>query len=143
MTLNRKATGKAVSMPAGLAMGAAVSLGMTLGLAVVTAKLVDSGVVRETGIGYCAMGILLLSAMAGAMVSSGRIKRQRMAVCAMSGGIYYLTLLAMTALFFGGQYSGMGVTALVVLCGCALVLLPQLRKGRGQGRKAARKYRNR
>ena len=31
--------------------------------------------------------------------------------------------LAVTAVFFGGQYQGMGVTALMVLCGSVLVIL--------------------
>ena len=36
-------------------------------------------------------------------------------MCLAAGGGYYLCLLAITALFFGGQYQGVGVTALMVL----------------------------
>ena len=143
MVANRKVTGKAASMPAGLAAGGGVSLGLTVALAALVAKLVDGGTLGEGSIGYCAMGILLLSALAGAAVAVGRIKRQRMLVCSLSGAVYYGLLLAMTAMFFGGQYKGMGVTALMVLCGCALAVLPELRKGRGQGKKSGYKRRHR
>jgi hypothetical protein len=48
-----------------------------------------------------------------------------------SGGIYYLMLLAMTILFFGGHFRGMGVTALMVACGSILAILGGFSKGRG------------
>ncbi len=130
-------------MPVGFAIGAGVSLGITLLLAVIVAKLVDSGTLTEASIGYCAMVILLLSALAGSLAAWGRIKRRRIMVCGIAGGLYYLLLLAMTASFFGGQYQGMGVTALMVLCGCAGAALMGLRQGRGQGKRKGFKRRNR
>ncbi len=131
MVVNRKVTGKASSMPAGLAIGAAVSIGATLALSVVVGWLVYAGQLKEGHIGYCAMGILLLSSLLGAVVSKGKIKRQLLAVCGASGLIYYAVLLMTTALFSGGEYRGMGVTALMVLCGCAIGALPGVRRGRG------------
>lgn len=136
MVVNRKVTGKALSMPAGLALGAAISLGITISLAILTAKLVDGGTISEEGIGYAALGILLLSSLAGAASAVQKIKRQRLLVCFASGLIYYALLLSMTALFFGGQYSGMGVTALVVLGGSGVVVLMEM--GQGSGRKKSK-----
>ena len=138
MVANKKVTGTASSMPAGLAAGAGVSLGLTLVLAVIVAKLVDSGTLMEDSIGYCAMGILLCASICGAAVSVGRIKRQKAAVCGASGIIYYGMLVAMTAMFFGGQYNGMGVTALMVLCGCGVVLLLGMRQSRGARKRTGR-----
>ena len=63
MVVNRKVTGKTSSMPAGLAMAAAVSLGTTLILASVIAKLVSSEKLAEEHIGYglwCCCSLLLL-----------------------------------------------------------------------------------
>ena len=75
--------------------------------------------------------ISLAVTLAGAAVAVGKIKRRRVYVCLLSGGIYYGILLAMTALFFGGQYQGMGVTALLVLAGSGLVALLGLRGEKG------------
>lgn len=140
MTVNQKVTGTAVSVPVGLALGALASLGLTGLLSALAAWLILNGRLPENSVGYCAMVILLLSSMAGAATAVGKIKRRRFQMGLASGGIYYGSLLAATALFFGGIYDGMGVTALMVLCGCALVIL--LAPG-GQNRAGCRKRKKR
>lgn len=136
---NQKVTGRAKSMPAGLALGALGSLGITLALSILGAKLVDMGTLQEGTIGYIAMVILLLSSFFGGLISVGNIKRQKLMVCGLSALIYYCVLLGMTGLFFGGQYQGMGVTALVVLCGGSVAALAVMRQSRGAaGRKRHR-----
>lgn len=141
MVTNRKVTGKAVSMPAGLAMGGGASFGLTLLLSVITAKLVDSGILAPDAVGYAALGILLVSGIAGAGLAAGKIKRQRLVVCMAVAAIYYCLLLSMTALFFGGQYAGMGVTAIAVAGGCGAVALAGA--GKGSGGKNRRKITHR
>lgn len=138
MTTTRKPTGRTRSMPVGLTLGAAVALALTLTLSLIGAKLIDMGKIKEQQIGYLAMGILMLSAFLGALVACGAIRRRKGMVCALSALIYYCLLLSITALFFGGQYQGMGVTALVVLCGDALALLLTTRQGRGAGQSRRR-----
>lgn len=135
--------GRAKSMPAGLAIGAAAELAITIILSAAAAKLMDMGTAKEGSIGYFAVGILLLSSFAGAVIAATNIKRQKMAVCLLSVLIYYAMLLSMTALFFGGQYQGMGVTALVVLCGGAVAVLTVVREGRGAVGKKRRTIRHR
>lgn len=139
MKINKRSTGKAKSMPAGLALGATGSVGITLVMSAVGAKLMDAGALKEGTIGYIAMVILLAAAMIGAFISAGCIKRQRLLVCGLSGLVYYVILLSMTALFFGGQYQGMGVTALMVLCGSGLAALTEARQGRGVQQRGKRK----
>ena len=85
-------------------------------------------------IGYGIMVLLIVSSFAGAMISFGRIKRQRMLVCIVSGVIYFAMLMSMTALFFGGQYSAVGTIALLVLAGSGAAALLGLRQGRGAKR---------
>lgn len=131
MVTQRKATGRASSTPVGLAWGAMVSLGLTLIGSGIVAFLVDRGTMSIEGIGYGAMGILVISALSGALTAWSKIKRLRLQVCLISGGIYYLMLLGMTMLFFGGQFRGMGVTALMVACGSILAILGGFSKGRG------------
>ena len=121
--MNQKPSGRASSMPTGLLTGLGVSLAVTILLAVVAAKLIDMEWIGEKDIGYCAMVILMAAPFCGARLSQKKIKRQRLMVCAMSGGLYFLSLLGITALFFGGQYEAVGVTFLLVAGGCTLTLL--------------------
>lgn len=115
MVANKKITGRATSLPVGLAIGAACSLAATLILTAILAKLVEAETLPVEKVGYGIMVLLIVSSFAGAMISFGRIKRQRMLVCIVSGVIYFAMLMSMTALFFGGQYSAVGTTALLVL----------------------------
>lgn len=123
MVINRKVTGTASSMPVGLALGGCVALAVTILGSILAANLVLREMIPENSIGYCAMIILLVSSFVSATVSAARIKHRRLYVCLLSGVIYYALLLAITALFFGGQYQGMGVTALVVAAGCGTAVL--------------------
>lgn len=131
MAVNQKPTGRTMSMPGGLAIGGVCSLLITFACAAFLAWLVAEERMQESDIGYGVMVLLLLSSFAGAMAAWGKIKRQRMLVCLLSGIVYFGTLLAVTALFFGGQYSAVGVTALLILCGITLAAMMGLRQGRG------------
>ena len=82
-------------------------------------------------VGLIAGALFADSWLGGAWVAWKKIKRLRLQVCLISGGIYYLMLLGMTILFFGGQFCGMGVTALMVACGSILPILGGFSKGRG------------
>lgn len=132
----RKQTGRAMSMPGGLAVGAAVSIGWSVIGAMIMAKLIDTETMPETAIGYGSIVILVTASFLGAMAAHSKIKRLRVQVCLMAGGIYYLILLATTALFFGGQYTGMGVTAAMVMSGSAAAILPGLQSRGGQKRRS-------
>ena len=142
MVLNKNISGKAVPMPIGYAAGAAVSLLLTLIGTAVIVNAVLGGKMAERSIGYGTITILLAASAFGAWLAAALIKRRWVIVCLGAGAIYYLTLLGITALFFGGQYHGMGVTALVILAGCGAVGLLGL-KGEGMGRKHRKKYRHR
>ena len=135
MVTQHKATGRASSLPGGLAWGALVSMGLTLVGSALVALLVYRGSMPVDGIGYGAMVILMVSALSGAWTAWKKVKRLRLQVCLISGGIYYLMLLGVTMLFFGGQFRGMGVTALVVACGSILAILGGFSKGRGGKRR--------
>lgn len=140
MTVNQKVTGTASTIPAGLGLAALVSLGITAALSALTAWLILGETLPEESVGYCTMGILLLSAAAGAATAICRTKRLRFQMGMAAGGIYFLCLIAVTALFFGGIYDGVGVTALMILCGCGLVIL--LGPG-GQNRAGCRRRKKR
>ncbi len=142
MAIKSKATGRAVSMPLGLVFGAAVSLGITLFVSAVLAKLVDSEKMTWENIGYGIMIQLFAASFLGAMTAYGKIKRQRLLVCAISGAVYLVLLLAITAVFFGGQYKAVGVTAALVLAGSGTAgLLGLSGTGRGGHKKIQLRHR--
>lgn len=115
--MKQKGNGTVSLMTSGLALGTMVSIVITLIGAVVSAAMISSETIPEGSTGYCALAVLLISAITGAIAGAGKVKEKRLYVCGMIGVIYFLILLATTALFFGGQYEGVGVTALVIFGG--------------------------
>lgn len=132
MTTNRKPTGRAATIPVGLLTGGAAALASTLVLTAVLAKLMDGEILRSENIGYGVMVLLLISSFLGSAVACRRVKRQYLVTAALSGTVYVLLLLSITALFFGGQYSAVGVTALLVFCGSMLAAMLFSRDGKGR-----------
>lgn len=119
----RKNEGRAMTIPGGLAVGTAVSMTMTLVFSAVLAKLLQNGILRQDQTGYGVMVLLLTVSFLGAAIAQGKVKHRRMMVCMLEGIAYFAMLLCVTALFFGGQYSGMGVSALVVFAGAGTAAL--------------------
>lgn len=132
--VTKKKTGRASSMCRGLAFGGCVSLVMTIVGSAALAKMIETEMIQQNSIGYGVMVLLVAASFLGAAVALNKIKRRKVLVCVSSGGIYMGILLCITALFFGGQYSAVGVTAIMVLCGTGLALLtgaPRSGKKRG------------
>jgi len=110
-------TGAAKSIPAGLGIGLLVSLSVTLLLAVLASWLIVSEVTPQDSLGYWAMGIMFVSTVAGALTSVCIIQRLRLQMSLLSALCYYVSLLCITGLFFGGQYQGMGTAGIMVILG--------------------------
>ena len=132
MANSMKATGRAVSIPAGIGIGTLCALGWSVLGAMLTALLVTKEVVAEQAIGYGALIILVSAAFLTAKISYHKIKHRQAMVTAVSGCTYFLCLLAINALFFGGQYSGVGVTVGAILAGSVSALLLGNRQRRGK-----------
>jgi len=130
-----KRNGRAMGMPGGLLIGLCVSLGITLIGAAILASMVDREYLPWENIGYGVLMVVIGAAAAGSWVSERKIKRQRLAVCALSGLVYWLALLAVTALFFGGQYEAVGVTLGLIVAGCGVTCLMGGRSRGGKRRK--------
>lgn len=131
MTYNHKVTGRALSMPASFAIGICISLGITLILSAILAKLISIEKIEWERVGYWIMAILLAASAIGAKATCLMIKRRKAISCLIAGALYWLGLLIIAALFYGGQYTGIGVSGMIILCGCAVVCLLELRGGRG------------
>lgn len=137
MVTNQKATGRAASMPVGIGVGVVLSGIITLVLSCVLTWLILGEKMPESSMGYGIIGILLAAALSGALVSAKRIGHRKMLVCLGVGLGYFLMLLMCTALFFGGQYQGLGVTAAVVFGGSGTAGL--LASGGGKGKRQKRR----
>ena len=142
MVQNRRATGTATSMAVGLAIGAATAL-FILGIAAtLIAWLVLGGRMPVSGIGYGVMVAHLLAVCIGGLIASKAIKHRKMFVCLIIGCVYYLCLIGCTAMFFGGRYQGMGITALIIAVASGLTGW-LISRGDNHRNKRYKKYRNR
>lgn len=115
-----------------LGIGMITSMIITLLLTAIGASMVAAGKLPETASGYIAMMVLFLGALGGAAAGGGKAKGKRLYACMVIALGYYVTLLAMTALFFGGQYKGAAVTALLILSGAFVASLHGQRRGEGR-----------
>jgi len=132
MITNGKPTGRAATIPVGLLTGSTAALLFTLALSAVLAKLMEGEIIPEENIGYGVMIMILASAFSGSAIACKRVKRQYLLTAGLSGVVYVLLLLSITALFFGGQYSAVGVTVLLVFCGSLLAAMLFSREGKGR-----------
>ena len=121
MKQNGKYSGRAASLPGALGIGVSASVIITALSAVIMAHMLEREQITWETAGYGIAAMLIVSSYIGALVSWMRTKRQRFAVCILSGTLYYSILLSITALFFGGQYEGAGVTLALVAAGCGSV----------------------
>ena len=123
MVTNKKVTGVASSLPGGIGLGLLLSVAVTLLGCALIAYLMVTQKLQEDAIGFTSMTVQALASLSGSWLAAAKVKRMRVQVCMIAGAVYYLFLLACTALFVGGQYTGMGVTALIVFlcCGCTAV----------------------
>lgn len=129
----KKMTGRASSIPAGLGAGVGVSVLITLMGTAFLARLLDTETIPWEAVGYGILIMVMLAAMLGCVTAMKKIRRQPGIVCLLSGLSYWGILLAITALFFGGQYEAVGVTLLLIVGGCGCAFLLQTRQGRGGG----------
>ncbi|MEI3094092.1 MAG: hypothetical protein V8T48_09260 [Oscillospiraceae bacterium] len=134
MVANKKITGRATSLPAGLAIGAVCSLAATLILTAILAKLVEAETLPVEKVGYGIMVLLIVSSFAG------RYDFLRSNQTAADAGVHrvwgdilrHADVHDRTVL--RGQYSAVGTTALLVLAGSGAAALLGLRQGRGAKR---------
>ncbi|HAL88553.1 MAG TPA: hypothetical protein DCO69_05435, partial [Clostridiales bacterium] len=73
-------SGRAMSIPKGLALGNGISLGLTLLLSLGLAGLISRERLQWEQIGYGIFIILFISALLGAAVSVNAVKRQRLMI---------------------------------------------------------------
>lgn len=136
-----RSSGKASSVPGGLAIAVFVSMITTVVSSALIANALNQETITWTQAGYWIMGMLFIASLIGAKCAFAAIKRQRMVVSMMSGVLYWGILLCITALFFGGKFGAVWETAGLVGAGSAVAALLSLpRTGKNQ-RKTRMRYR--
>ena len=104
-----------------VAVGAAISLAVSILAAAICASLIGTETIGAGTAGYCAMAILTTGAFAGSL-TAGKGREKRIYFICLTGVCYMLFLLGITALFFDGRYQGVAVSSLPVFSGCVLAL---------------------
>ena len=129
--------GRAVPLPVGAALGGMYGFIWTFLASAILGWMIRKQWLQMESVGYGCMIILLTASMLAAGISYRKVKIRRFLSCMSGGAGYFLLLLAATVLFFGGQYSGFGVTCLLVLGGslASAFLGMELGKGSRKGRK--------
>lgn len=123
--VKHKRSGTAASLPGGLVIGLGTSILITLIGCAAMSYMITQEKVEFNSIGYCTMCILSVSSITGSLLAAKSVKSKTAVVCALFALCYFLLLLAITAMFFGGQYQGIGATAITVLIGalCGMLLM--------------------
>ena len=137
MATTTRFSGKTMSVPGGLAIGAAAGMVTTAAFSGAIAFYLNCEKISWSQAGYWIMGMLFLASFIGAKAAYGAIKRQRLAVSMLSGLLYWGLLLGLTALFFGGDYEAIGVTGALIGAGTgtAALISGQNRRISGRNRK--------
>ena len=137
MTLKKLTTERTI-IPLGLGIGLLISMLLTIAGTAVCAWLILAERIGESSIGLFATIMVILASAAGAFAAAYIVKKLRLPMCLLSGLCYFVTLLCTTALFFGGQFQGIGIGALAVLAGCVpIAFLPTKNSRVGKWRKKA------
>jgi hypothetical protein len=133
----KKLSGRAPSLGKSVAAGVALGVVWTVLSAAIIAKLVDSEILAVENVGYGSMVAVLSAVFMGASLAGKRAGHMVLQATVISGVAYLACLLLVNALFFGGSYTGFGVTVLLV--GLATVA-SVLAAGKGKGRTRRRRY---
>lgn len=129
--------GKAVSIPSGLGYSLLINAFITMMGVIILSVMLDRNRITWENVGYWIMVTLFAASFCGGRIAITTIKTQKYLISLMSGLLYWVFLLCITALFFGGQFSSVPETVLLILSGtlsAALLYSPR--------RKTAKNFRN-
>ena len=127
MALNKKDSSKVSAMAVGIIIGVLVSVLISLVASVILAGLIGAEKMSMGAVEYGSAVILMMASAAGSFTACRKVNHHRTQVCLMTGGAYYLLLLAITSVFYEGKFQGLGITAVSVILGCAVVALLGIR----------------
>ena len=133
----KKISGRAPSLVKSVVAGLLMAGVWTLFCAMVIAKLVDGEMLPMENVGYGSMISVLSAVFMGASLAGRKAGHMVTQAAILSGLGYFVCLMLVNALFFGGSYTGMGVTGLMAALATGTVLLMA---GKGSGKRTRRRY---
>lgn len=133
----KKQVGRSPSMAKAVLTGTGVAVLSAFICAAVIAKLLDSEVLRMESVGYASMIAHICSVFIGTRTAMGRAGNMGQTAAMITGGAYYLCLLLVNALFFGGSFTGLGTTLVLVALAAAAAILTA---GKGRRRSGRKRY---
>ena len=133
----KKISGRAPSLGKSITAGVLLGTSWTLACAMVIAKLIDSEVLSMDKVGYASMISVLSAVFIGASLAGKKAGHMVIQAAAISGAAYFGCLILVNALFFGGSYSGLGVTLVLVVAATGLAILAA---GKRRGSSRRRRY---
>ena len=141
MAAKHKSSGRGISVPAGIAVGVAISVAVMLVGALGLACLVMKEIIEIDRIRIFTMGILALSAALGSWIAMRFTNEKRLMVCSLCAAAVYLLLICITVVFFDSMFDKMGAAALMILIGAGVPFLLGMRKKSGKSRIKIPSYR--
>jgi len=141
MGLKKINSGKAVSVPYGLGISLLMNILVTSIAILVLTALVGHKIIEWDYIGYYIMVMLLISSFLGAKAALLSIKTQPLLITGMAGILFWMYLLCITALFFGGNYSSVFETALLTIGGSITAALLRMPSKKRKSRRIMNAYR--
>lgn len=142
MVNHSKRMRKHAAMPVALGYGALISMGMILLGTAIMAQMIDREIMGADKKDYGIMILLIAATYLGSKTAYTRFGEKRFLISVLSGLTVFCLLLGITAVFFGGQFKGIGPNMILILCGCGLAALPR-KEGRSTGRKRKIKIKTR
>ena len=131
---------KAVRLPISIAVDTAVGMIGALSGAAVLATMIINGKIGENSMRYGCLAVLAVSAVLGSLIAALTASERKIIAATAVGASMFAVLISCTALFFGGQYSGIAVTLLLTVgIGLCVGIISSKKKGRPY--KRVKKYR--
>lgn len=110
-----------VSLPTGIGIGVGFGIVVSILGAMAGAWLIGSERIGEGSIQSAAYTVIGLSAGLGCWAAVSAVGSKRMQVSMLTGLGYYLSMLAITALFFEGEFEDMMIPAAIVGAGSLII----------------------
>ena len=133
----KQQTGRSPSVGKAILSGTSTGAAAAFLGAAVLAKLLDMEVMKMENTGYGILVIHLMAVFLGVRTTLSRAGKQESWAAAATGASYFLLLLAVNAMFFQGEFTGMGVTLVLIAAATAAAVLTE---GKHSGKRGRRRY---
>ena len=119
---------KGITIPLGIVVGVLASIILTIVGALIVTNFVLKERIDIESVGTIVFFLLVAASALGAWLGAKLVSEKKLLASGLTGLGFFLVLLSINAVFFDGMFAGVGITALAILAGIGISLLPKLRK---------------